>query len=316
MATQTLAEAAKFIDDEIVRGVVEDIISINPLFEAMPSTGYTGQGIVLNRELALGGVEMASVGDNIGTIGGGTGKDPATYTNLAAVTATKIIGDTELDHLVQVQSQSDGVDQLALEISSKAKNVGRKFQTGLATGTGSAPEMNSLHSVVDAAQYTGTSATQVLSFALLDELLDLPLSKDGQVDFIMMPRRTSRSYRALNRALGGVSEQYTKFDSDRIVDSYLGIPIFVNDYLSVVETANGAALTGGALTSVWAGNWDDGTQKVGISAIHPDGTASGLSVRYIGDSATHDQEIWRIKMYTNFINFNRKSLGRLISISN
>ena len=54
MATQTMAEAARLINNEIVRGIAEDIITINPIFSYMPFVGYEGQAIIVNRELALG----------------------------------------------------------------------------------------------------------------------------------------------------------------------------------------------------------------------------------------------------------------------
>ena len=52
MATQTLAEAAKLINNQIVQGVAEDIITTNPMWNAMPWTGYEGQAILVNRENA------------------------------------------------------------------------------------------------------------------------------------------------------------------------------------------------------------------------------------------------------------------------
>ena len=180
----------------------------------------------------------------------------------------------------------------AVEISSKAKSVGRTAQIGLATDDGSTPNLNSLHSMVDSGQFTTASAGQALSFALLDELLDLVLAKDGQVDYIMMPARTLRSYKVLLRALGGsdASWVYTLQDG-RIVDAYNGIPIFKNTHLSVVETANGAALTGGALTSVWAGVLDDGSRKIGLSGIHPESVPAGLVIENVGVAETKDETI-------------------------
>ena len=97
MATQTLAEAKKLINNQIVAGVAEDIISINPFFALLPFTGYTGQALVLNRENALGTSQVLAVD---GTI---TAKAAATYTQ-STVTATKLIGDAEMDGLVQAQS--------------------------------------------------------------------------------------------------------------------------------------------------------------------------------------------------------------------
>ena len=312
MASQTLAEAKKFINDEITLGVAEDIFTTSPIWNVMPWTGYAGQAILVNRENVLGDAQHLAVG---GTI---TAKAASTFVQ-TPFTAVTTIGDAEMNGLVQAQSLSGGVDQLMAEITSKAKSVGRLLQTGMATGTGSSPQLHSMHTLTDASQFTTASAGQVLSFALLDELLDLVKAKDGEVDFLQMPGRTLRSYRVLVRALGGVNETIA-FDMgngrSRNVDVYNGIPIFQNDYLSVVETANGAALTGGALASVYAGCFDDGTSKIGISMIHPDGIPMGIQVTAVGESETKDESITRVKSYSNFVSFNRRGLARLPSISN
>jgi len=150
-------------------------------------------------------------------------------------------------------------------------------------------------------------------------LLALVKAKDGQVDWIMMPQRTLNSYKALVRSLGGVTETMAftmPNGTSRTVSVYEGVPIFVNDYLSVVETANGAALTGGALTSVYAGVWDDGTNKVGVAMIHPAGVPAGISIEAVGVAETKDETIVRVKSYSNFASFNRRGISRLASISN
>lgn len=312
MATQTLAEAQKLIQNELVSGVVEDVITTNPLWQVMPWTGYTGQAILVNRENALGDAQHLAVG---GTI---TAKAASTFVQ-TPFTAVTTIGDAELNGLVAAQSQSAGVDQLAVEIASKAKSVGRLLQTGIATGTGSSPQLHSYHTLTDASQFTTASAGQALSFELLDELLDLVKAKDGEVDYMTLPARTLRAYRTLVRALGGVNETIA-FDMGngrtRNIDVYNNIPMFQNDYLSITETANGAALTTGALTSIYAGCWDDGSGKIGQSMIHPDGTAMGFDVTIVGESETKDETIARVKSYSNFVNFNRRGLARLTSINN
>ena len=312
MATQTLAEAAKLIRNEIVSGVAEDIITTNPIWNVLPWTGYEGQALLVNRENALGDAQHLAVG---GTI---TAKAAATFTQLP-FSAVTTIGDAEMNGLVQAQSMGAGVDQLAMEVSSKAKSIGRKLQTGIATGDGVSPNLNSLHTLCDSGQFTTASAGQALSFALLDELLDLVKAKDGEVDFISMAARTLRSYKALVRALGGIDETMTftmPNGTTRTVSVYEGIPIFKNDYLSVAETANGAALTGGALTSVYAGCFDDGTNKVGVAMIHPVSVPAGIQVEQVGVAETKDETITRIKSYSNFASFNRKGLARLTSINN
>lgn len=310
MASQTLAEAGKLTNDMIVQGVIADIIDVNPMFSVLPFAGYSGQAIVCNRENALGDAGLFAVDAAI------TAKAAATFTQYT-FTSTKLIGDVEMDGLVQAQNASAGVDQLAIEIGSKAKSIARLFQTGMATGDGISPNMNSLHSMVDSGQYTTASAGQALSLALLDEMLDLVLSKDGETDWIMMPARTMRSYKVLLRALGGVPGDWViNLPDGRTTIGYESIPVFKNTFLSVVETANGAALGGGALTSVWAGNWDDGSQKVGVSAIHPESVPGGIVVESIGKMEAKDNSVVRVKQYANFASFNRKGIARLPSINN
>ena len=310
MATQTLAMAKLLINDEIVSGVAQDIIDVNPLYSMLPFTGYEGQAIIVNRELALGDASTYAVGATI------THKAASTVTR-TTFAATKIIGDAEMDLLVQATSAGGGVDQLAIEISSKAKNVGRLFQLGMFTGTGASPAMNSLDSMVDAGQLTTASTTQTLDFELLDELMDLVKSKDGQVDFIFMAARTMRSYRALLRDLGGTPADWVMNMPDgRKVMGYEGIPIFKSDFAPIVEKLNGTSLTGGALTSVWAGCWDDGSNKIGLAAIHPVAVPAGIVTEYVGKKAALDEDIWRVKWYVNTALFNRKGLARLISVSN
>lgn len=311
MASQTLAEAKKLINDEIIVGIVEDIISINPFYDVLPFVGYAGQGLVVNRENALGDAGFYAVDAEI------THKNPATFENVT-FTATKIIGDAELDGLLQAQSASAGVDQSAIEISSKAKSIARLFQQGMAKGTGLSPQMNSLHSLCDSEQYTTASgAGREISFALLDELLDLVQSKDGQVDWIMMHPRTIRSYKALLRSLGGTSAEWVvDLPGGRKTVGYEGVPIFKNNYLPVTETVNGAELTGGNLTSVYAGVFDDGSERVGVAGIHPKGVPAGIDVEFIGAQENKDSRTWRIKQYANFANFNRRGLARLTSINN
>ena len=312
MTTQTLAEAKKLINNEIVEGIIEDIITINPMFKSLPFTSFTGQAIVYNRENALGDTQKLAVG---GTI---TAKAADTRTQLTALPTT-LIGDAEVNNLVLATSQSDGVDEMAMAVSSKAKSISRDFQESMVIDDATGANMNSFHTETDASQYTAVSAGQALSFELLDELLALVTAKNGQVDFIAMHSRTLNSYRTLVRALGGTSpdDLVTLGDGTEMrLPVYNGVPIFRNDYLSIVETANGAAVSGGALASVYAGCFDDGSRKVGIAGIYPAGTSAGIMVQAIGDKETKDEKITRIKWYTNFVSFSRLGLARLPSINN
>ena len=312
MTTQTLLEAKKLINNDLVAGVAEDIFTTSPIWSVMPWTGMSGQAILVNREGILGNSQHLAVG---GTI---TAKAAATFVQ-DSYSPTTTIGDAELNGLVKATSSSAGVDQMTVEVQSKAKSVGRLLQAGMATGDGTGANLNSYHTLCDATQYTAASAGQALSFELIDELLDLVKAKDGEVDYMILPSRTLRAYRTLVRALGGINETMA-FDMgngrSRNIDVYNGIPMFQNDYLSIAETANGAALAGGALTSVYAGCFDDGSSKIGQGMIYPDGTPIGIDVEMVGVAEAKDETITRVKSYSNFVNFNRRGLARLTSINN
>ena len=99
MASQTLVQAKKFINDDIVSGIVQDIIDINPIYASIPFTGYMGQVILTNRELALGDAGFYAVDATI------TNKAASTYTQVP-FSAVKVIGDAEIDNLVTATSSS------------------------------------------------------------------------------------------------------------------------------------------------------------------------------------------------------------------
>jgi len=309
MAIFTLAELAKEAPNEVAEGVIENIIDVNPINQVLPYTPYMGTGLTVNYENAIGDAQFLAVD---GTI---TAKSASTYTS-QTYRATTIIGDAEANGLLA--AEGSGIDEVASQVAAKAKSVGRQFQTGFATGTGTAPSMNSLHSLCDASQYTTASAGQALSFALLDELLQL-VTLDTP-DFIVMPKRTFASFRALYRGASMVQPDYLRDQFGKhaglSVMEYLGIPVFRNDFLSVTETANGAALTTGALASVYAGCFDDGTKSKGISAIYPEASPAGVVVENIGAMETKDTNIVRVKQYINLANFGIKGLARLTSINN
>ena len=309
MATQTLAEIQKLVLSDVVAGVIENIITVNPISQVLPFSSYAGSGLITNYEATLGDTQFLAVD---GTI---TAKAQRTNTQKTYI-ATTIIGDAEMNGLNAAHGAS--IDAIAGDVRSKAKDLGRKFQNGMVNGTGISGDMNSLHTLCDATQFTTASAGQALSFALLDELLML-VTLDNP-DFIMMSKRTFASFRTLYRSASMVMPSYLNDQFGKAaglnVMEYLGIPVFRNDFSSVLETANGAALTGGALASVFAGCFDDGTKKKGISGIYPEAVPAGVVVENVGAMESKDTSIIRVKQYTNLANFGLKGLARLPSINN
>ncbi|MCK5019941.1 MAG: hypothetical protein KAS32_22995, partial [Candidatus Peribacteraceae bacterium] len=174
MASVTLPESAKLCQDVLIQGVIESVITVDNFYEMLPFEGIDGNALSYNRENALGDVESIGVG---GTI---TAKAAATFTKISS-SLTKIIGDAEIDGMIQV-TRSGINDQTGTQIASKAKSAGRNYRNQLINGSGASDEFNGLINLCAASQKvdTGTDGG-ALSFTWLDNLLDLVTAKDGDV---------------------------------------------------------------------------------------------------------------------------------------
>jgi hypothetical protein len=293
MATVTLVESAKLAQNELVAGIIENVITINRMFEVLPFDGISGNALAYNRENVLGDVQALGVN---GTI---TAKAAATFTQVTS-SLTTLIGDAEVNGLIQATRSSDGNDQTAVQIASKAKSIGREYQDQLINGTGATDEFNGLINLCVAGQTAATGANGgPLSFAFMDEMMDLVVDKDGVVDWMAMPARTIRSYYALLRALGGASiGDVVQLPSGEEVPGYRGVPIFRNDYIPTNQVKGG----GSAQTTIFAGTFDDGSRQHGIAGL----TAQDAA----GD------HIWRIKWYCGLALFSEKGLACADGITN
>lgn len=286
MASVTLAESAKLTQNQLLAGVIETIVEVNPIYELMPFQDIEGNALAYNRENALGDIQFLGVD---GTI---TAKAAATFTQ-ATSTLTTLIGDAEVNGLIQA-TRSNVQDQTAIQIASKAKSLGRKYQQNMITGDGTSDTFPGLLTLIPAGQKLASATNgQNLSFDIMDQLMDQIKDKDGQVDFFMMPARTIRAYFALLRALGGATiGDVIQLPSGRKIPVYRDVPILRNDFLPINQT-QGSATT---CTSIIAGTFDDGSQTHGIAGLTAVG-ASGVRVKSIGESETKDNTITRVKMY-------------------
>lgn len=306
MASVTLAESAKLALDELVAGVIENVITVNRMYELLPFDGIAGNALAYNRENALGDVQVAGVDATI------TAKAPATFTKVTSELTT-IIGDAEVNGLIQATRSSDGNDQTAVQVASKAKSCGRKFQDMLINGTGADDQFDGLINLCANGQKAATGDNgSNLTFEILDELLDLVVDKDGQVDYLAMHARTLRSYNALLRALGGASiGDVVTLPSGAEVPAYRGVPIFRNDYIPTNQTKG----TASNCTSVFAGTLDDGSRTHGLAGLTAE-EAAGIIVEDVGPAETKDNYITRVKWYCGLALFSEKGLAMADGIKN
>lgn len=321
MPTVTLAESAKLSLNELVAGVIENVITVNRFYEILPFDGIQGNALAYNRENVLGAVATTGVGDSDGTIGSGASgtnaserqaaKNAATFTQETA-NLTTIMGDAEVNGLIQA-TRSGINDQTAIQIASKAKSAGRKYQDMLVNGTGTNFTFPGLLALAPVGQEVAAPTDgHALSFSILDELFDNVVDKDGQVDYTMMHARTIRSYYSLLRALGGASiGDVVELPSGAQVPAYRGVPLFRNDYLPTNQT-QGAVTTA---TTIIAGTLDDGSRQHGIVGLTAE-TNAGMQVIDIGWSETKDERIWRVLWYCGLALFSEKGIATAPGITN
>ena len=304
MASVTLAESAKLTQNELVAGVIENVITTNQMFQILPFDSFSGNALAYNRENALGSAAVAGVGSDLS---GASYKAAATF-NQVSTSLTKIIGDAEVDNLIRVTRSDGGTDQEAIQVASKAKFIGREFQRMMISGSGASNEFSGLATLTPSGQTVSAGTNGgALSFTLLDELTDNVIDKDGMVDYIVMNNRSLRQYRVLLRALGGASitEVYT-LPNGSTVQAYSGYPVFRNDWIPSDEVQGTATTT----SSVYAGTLDDGSRSYGIAGLTSE-IESGIQVVPVGESENKDERITRVRWYCSLALFNEKGISRL-----
>ncbi len=324
MASVTLAESAKLGLPELVAGVIESIVTVNRMFEIIPFDGIDGNALKYNREALLGPVATVGVGDTDGVIGSAASagsnlaerqaaKDAATFTEVTA-SLTTILGDAEVNGLIQATRSNDGNDQTETQIASKAKSAGRKFQDMFVNGDGTNETFPGLLALCAASQTRAATGANgdALSFETMDEVADLVIDKDGDVDYYAMNQRTIRSYKTLLRALGGAGvNEVISLPSGKTVPVYGDVPIFRNDYLPVNQTTGGNNTT----TTFYAGTLDEGGRQHGIAGLTA-ATAAGVVIEDVGTHFDKDERVWRVKWYVGLALFSELGLACASGITN
>lgn len=316
MASVTLAESAKLSQNLLVAGIIENVVTTDRIYAVLPFDEIEGNALAYNRENALGNAVVTEVGDLIASEGENPidsstdGTAPATFTQVTSNLVT-IIGDAQVNGLIQ-ESRSNVQDQTTAQVSSKAKTVGRIFRHMFIQGTGATGQFTGLSGLVAGSQHVDTGVNGgALSFAFLDNLIDLIKDKDGDVDWLLMPARTHRSYLELLRGLGGASiNEVVQLPGGGEVSAYRKIPIFVNDNIPTNVTKGGTSNT----TSVYGGTFDDGSRQMGISGLSVVG-ASGIRAIPVGASELRDETITRVVWYCGLANYSQLGLAEADGIS-
>lgn len=294
------AEAEKLSNNQLVSGVIDEIIERDDLFAILPFVGVSGKAYVYNRENTLGGAAWLDPNEAIS-------ESAATFTEVVAKLRI-LAGDVDVDKFLQSTMQ-DHNDQMAIQIAKKAKAVAREFHRTLAQGnaTTNAKEFDGLPQLVSGSQTITAGANgNALTMSMLDELCD---AVPNGADVLVMRRGTIRAYRGLLRATYGtdaVMQQLENFGRPMLTHN--GIPIIMNEFLDGTEDQGSATDT----CSVYALRLNE---LDGLHGLYGGGDA-GIVVENIGTVQNKDATRIRLKWYTGLALKSTKSVARLKGVTN
>lgn len=293
-------EAEKLSNNQLVSGVIDEIIDRDDLFAILPFVGVNGKAYVYNRENTLGGADFLDPNDPIN-------ESAATFTEVVAKLRI-MAGDVDIDKFLQ-STMDDTNDQMAVQIAKKAKAVGRMFHQTLAQGDSVAnpKAFDGLPKLVTGSQTISAGVNgSALTLSMLDELCD---AVPNGADVIVMRRGTIRAYRALLRATYGtdaVMQQLENFGRPMLTHN--GIPVIMNEFLASNE-AQGTAPNTASVYALRLNELD------GLHGIYGGGDA-GIVVENIGTVQNKDATRIRLKWYTGLALKSTRSVARLKGVTN
>jgi hypothetical protein len=308
MASLSLAKAGLLSQSKLVQGVIAEILTVDAFSRVLPFVTAEGKSLSYNRSLNTAGTAAwYSVGDTVN-------KTPASITQVTA-NFGRIVADGEVDALEEL-TMSEKTDQMAAQIQEKARSIGRLWKQGLITGTGSDGEITGINSLVDSNQLLdlATTSASSITFSGLEQLLGKVTAKDGQVDFVVMNSAALRDYRALVRATAGEVENIELGFTDPIsgkrgamtVNSFSGIPIFVNDYIDT-ETTGGLS----GVTRITAGCFG---QSVGLTGFIPAKPGKLIEISPEVVHQDRDSVFRRLRLIAGLALYSTKALAQWIKV--
>lgn len=293
-------EAEKLSTNQLVSGVIDEIIQRDDMFSVLPFMGVNGKAYVYNRENTLGGADFLDPNDPIN-------ESAATFTEVVAKLRI-LAGDVDIDKFLQ-STMGDSNDQMAIQIAKKAKAVARKFHQTLAQGDSAvdAKSFDGLPKLVTGGQTVSAGANGgALTLSMLDELCD---AVPNGADVIVMRRGTIRAFRGLLRATYGtdaVMQQLENFGRPMLTHN--GIPVIMNEFLAGDEDQGSNTDT----ASVYALRLNE---LDGLHGIYG-GDNAGIVVENIGTVQNKDATRIRLKWYAGLALKSTRSIARLKGVTN
>jgi len=302
-----LTQAVKHFNNPIAEGVADTVITVAPFYELVPFIPVRGSSLIVNQDATTGMVGFSAEGNDL-TTDTAVSKPMSTTQRTFAMKA--LLGQANVDRFSASTSAAAGVDQMALQVAAKSRNIARKAYEQVAKGStaGDSAGFDGLPELRQQSANSGTAydlSTVANTFSAFDAAMNLVTSKDGQVDFIMCSSNVIDKFKAAVRANGAGFDYYTSPILNRNILAYEGVPVLRNDYLKGFDEQGGVADTQEA---IYAGCFESGGND-GLSMIYPEGTPAGIDVRALGESEIYNADITRVAMYTGLALHNDKGLA-------
>lgn len=304
------AEADKLSNNQMVAGVIEEIIEKDDLFAILPFVKVNSKAYVYHRE-DEGAQNNITQGSGLPAF-----VDPNDAITEGAVpfvevtTRLRILaGDVDVDNFLQ-ETESDVNDQTSAQIAAKAKAVGRLYHDALVNGDSVAntKSFDGLKKSVSAGQTiaAGTNGA-ALTLSMLDQLLD---QVPNGADCLMMRRGTLRAFRGLMRAASGTSAaEYMMPAFGRPMLTHNGVPIIVNDFLPSNEVKGSSGAVCGSVYALRINEVD------GLHGLYG-GENAGIRFENVGTVQNKDAKRYRLKWYAGMALKSTKSVARLEGVTN
>ena len=289
------AEAEKLSNNQLVAGVITEIIDRDDLFAILPFTQVNGKAYVYNRENALATADWLDPNEEV--------KESASTFTEVTTNLRILAGDVDVDKFLMT-TMGDTNSQLAIQLSAKAKALGREFRKVLATGNHStnSKQFDGVAKLVASTQKIDAT-NKPLTFAMLDELLDMiPLG----ADCIMMRSGTYRAYLQLLRATSGTNAPLVMMENfGRPMLTHNGVPIIVNDFIPKTDNS-------GDVCEIYAMRLNE---TDGLHGLYG-GSNAGIVVENLGTVQNKDAVRTRMKWYCGLALKSTKSLAALTNVPN
>lgn len=295
------AEAEKLSNNQLIRGVITEIIDRDAMFGLLPFVKSNSKAYVYNRENSIGSVDFADPNDAVN-------ESAATFTEVTT-NLRILIGDVDVDKFLD-KTMGDTNDQTAVQIAAKVKTLRRAFQNAIINGdnNSNAKSFDGLKRLIVTGQQLAAGANgAAITLDMLDELKDMvPLG----VDAFVMRAGTLRAWKQLVRASGGTVPSNVMLSNlvGTDVPQHDGIPIIVNDFIAADETQG----SNNATTSVYAVRFNEADGFHGLYG----GDNAGFDVETIGTVQNKDANRFRVKWYCGAALKSTKSAARLKGITN